>query len=165
MRRNLLLILLLTILIIYFLWYSSPEQKIKRNLKDLKNSFEKKNIEGVLDKISSLFNYYQYKKEDAWQDCEIFFRYYDNIRVEVKEINVKIEKEEGISSFRLRVLARYSGYFYILVGGIREFEKVVFYWKKDKKKWRIYDCRFPTLKYWILSRPEKFNKKKKYIRV
>lgn len=165
MRRNLLLVLLVIVLIIYFLWYTSPEQKIKRNLKNLKKSVENEDLDRVLDKIASFFNYYQYDKEDAEQDCEMFFNNYDRIKVEIREIEVKVKKGEGISSFGLRVVARYGGYFYILVGGIGEFENVEFYWKKERKKWKIYSCRFPTLKYWIHARPKKLKKKKKYIKV
>lgn len=164
MSKNIVVILLIVVIIIYFSWYNTPEQKIKRNLKDLKKSVERENVEGVLDKLSSSFNYYQYRKEDAWQDCEIFFNNYEKIKIEIKEINVKVEKKKGISVFGLRVIGRYEDYRYILVGGIRELERVVFYWRKENKKWKIYNCDFPTLKYWILVRPEKFNKKK-YIKV
>jgi len=165
MSKNIVVILLIAVIIIYFFWYNTPEQKIKRDLKNLKKSFEKKNVEGVLDKLSSSFDYYQYTTEDVWEDCEIFFENYEKIKIEIKEINVKVEKKKGISAFGLRVIGRYGGYHYILVGGIGELERVVFYWRKEDKKWKIYDCDFPTLKYWILVRPEKYKKMKKYIKV
>ncbi|MCP2519623.1 hypothetical protein NLC26_00675 [Candidatus Aminicenantes bacterium AC-708-M15] len=165
MSKNITVILLIAVIIIYFFWYNAPEQKIKRNLKDLKKSVEKEKVDGILDKLSSSFNYYQYRKEDVWQDCEIFFDNYEKIKIEIKEINVKVEKEKGISVFGLRVTGRYGGYRYVLVGGIRELERVVFYWKKENKKWKIYDCDFPTLKHWIHIRPEKYKKLKKYIKV
>lgn len=163
MRKNLLFIFLIIALIFYFLWYNSPEQKIKRNLKSLKKSIEKEELNKIDGKLASFFNYNEYYKEDALLDCEMFFDNYDKIRVEVKEIDVRVNKEEGVTTFKLRVLGRYKGYYYILVGGLSELERVIFYWKKEKKKWKIYGCRFPTLRYWVSIRPARL--KRKFIKV
>ncbi|MFQ6081932.1 MAG: hypothetical protein ACE5WD_01065 [Candidatus Aminicenantia bacterium] len=164
MKRNLIFIFLILGLTLFFLWYSSPEQKIKRSLTDLRKSVEKEKESKVLDKIASFFKYYQYDKNDIARDCEMFFNSYDRIRIEIKDINIKVKKKKGVSSFRLKVLARYGGYFFILVGGRREFEEVEFYWKKENGKWKIFTCSFPTLRKWISIRPKK-QREKKYIKI
>ena len=130
-------ILILSPLVIYFLW-PSDENRIKKLFKEGAAAIEQEKIDDVMSKVS--FNYtddhglaYITLKEGFGR----VFQEMSGIKIDYEIINITVKDRAASADLDLRVIASYgqdTGYF---VGDAAKPAHMKFYLEKERTKWLV----------------------------
>ena len=140
MSRKSIIILLVIIfvpLILYFLW-PTDESRIKKLFKEGSQAIEKKDIDGVMSKVS--FNYrdeygltYLYIKEYMKR----FFHQMSDIKIEYENVKINIKERTATADMDVRVIATIGSDTGYILGDLPRPVHVTFTLEKEKVRWLI----------------------------
>lgn len=140
MSRKSIIILLVIIfipLILYILW-PTDESRIKKLFKEGSQSIEKKDIDGVMSKVS--YNYrdeygltYLYIKEYMKR----FFHQMSDIKIEYENLKINITDKTATADMDVRVIATIGNDTGYILGDLPRPVHVAFTLEKEKVRWLI----------------------------
>lgn len=132
-----LFLLILSPIIIYFLW-PSDESRIKKLIKEGAAAIEKKEIDKVMSKVS--FNYYDDYGFTYILIKKLFeeqFRTMSDIKVEYGNLKITVEKDSAIADMDVRVIATIGNETGYIIGDIKKPVHLKFNLEKERVKWLV----------------------------
>lgn len=133
----LLVLIILIPITIYLLW-PTDESRIKKLFKEGSQSIEKKDIDGVMSKVS--FNYrdeygltYLYIKEYMKR----FFHQMSDIKIEYENVTINIKERTATAYMDVRVIATIGNDTGYILGDLPRPVHVTFTLEKEKVRWLI----------------------------
>jgi len=133
----LLVLIILIPITIYFLWLTD-ESRIKKLFKEGSQAIEKKDIDGVMSKVS--FNYrdeygltYLYIKEYMKR----FFHQVSDVKIEYENLKITISDKSATADMDVRVIATIGNDTGYILGDLPRPVHVRFILEKEKVKWLI----------------------------
>ena len=130
-------LLLLTPVILYFLW-PSDESRIKKLFKEGSAAIEKEDLEAVMSKVS--FNYqdefgfnYLYIKEMM----KHVFQQMSDIKVEYENLRINVTDKTATADMDVMVLATISGNTGYVLGDLAKPAHLKFTLEKERSKWSV----------------------------
>ena len=130
-------LLLLTPLILYFLW-PSDESRIKKLFKEGSAAIEKEDLDAVMSKVS--FNYqdeygfnYLYIKETM----KHVFQQMSDIKVEYENLKINVTDKTATADMDVMVLATISGNTGYVLGDLAKPAHLKFTLEKERSKWSV----------------------------
>ena len=130
-------ILIITPLIIYFLW-PSDESRIKKLFKEGANAIEQEDIETVMSKVS--FNYrdeygftYLYLKELM----KSIFRQMKDIKIDYENMKITIDDKTATVYMDVLILATFGSDTGYILGDLSEPAHLTFTLVKERTKWLV----------------------------
>ena len=133
----LLFILILTPVILYFVW-PSDEARIKKLLKEGINAVEQENLEQVMSKVS--FNYrddygltYLYIREYMKK----IFQQLNEINVDCENLEIRVREKTASAEMDVRVLAQVGTDTGYVFGDYPNPKHLILTLQKDKTKWYV----------------------------
>lgn len=130
-----LFLLILSPIIIYFLW-PSDESRIKKLIKEGAAAIEKKEIDKVMSKVS--FNYqddYGFTYILIKKLLEDQFRTMSDIKVEYENLKITVKKDSAIADLDVRVIATIGNETGYIIGDIKKPVHLKFNLEKERVKW------------------------------
>jgi|WetSurSiteA1Bulk_404760.scaffolds.fasta_scaffold15563_1 hypothetical protein len=132
-----LFLLLLTPLILYFIW-PSDESRIKKLFKEGSAAIEKEDLEAVMSKVS--FNYqdeygfnYLYIKETM----KHVFQQMSDIKVEYENLKINVADKTATADMDVMVLATISANTGYVLGDLAKPAHLKFTLEKERSKWSV----------------------------
>ena len=132
-----LFLLILSPIIIYFLW-PSDESRIKKLIKEGAAAIEKKEIDKVMSKVS--FNYYDdygFTYILIKKLLEDQFRTMSDIKVEYENLKITVKKDSAIADLDVRVIATIGNETGYIIGDIKKPMHLKFNLEKERVKWLV----------------------------
>ena len=132
-----LFLLILSPIIIYFLW-PSDESRIKKLIKEGAAAIEKKEIDKVMSKVS--FNYYDdygFTYILIKKLLEDQFRTMSDIKVEYENLKITVKKDSAIADLDVRVIATIGNETGYIIGDIKKPVHLKFTLEKERVKWLV----------------------------
>lgn len=132
-----LFLLILSPIIIYFLW-PSDESRIKKLIKEGAAAIEKKEIDKVMSKVS--FNYqddYGFTYILIKKLLEDQFRTMSDIKVEYENLKITVKKDSAIADLDVRVIATIGNETGYIIGDIKKPVHLKFNLEKERVKWLV----------------------------
>jgi hypothetical protein len=132
-----LVILILSPLIIYFLW-PSDENRIKKLFREGAKAIEEEKIDDAMSKVSFNYtddhglNYLFIKKE-----MENFLKQMDGIKIEYEIKNITVKDRAATADLELRVIASHGKDTGYVVGDAAKPAHMKFYLEKQRTKWLV----------------------------
>ena len=133
----LIFILILSPIIIYFLW-PSDESRIKKLIKEGAAAVEKEEVDNVMSKVS--FNYQDNHGFTYILLRKVFeeqFKRMSGIKVEYENLRIEVKDKSASASFDLRVIATIgndTGYY---IGDIKNPVRMKLYLEKELLNWLV----------------------------
>lgn len=130
-----LFLLILSPIIIYFLW-PSDESRIKKLIKEGAAAIEKKEMDKVMSKVS--FNYYDdygFTYILIKKLLEDQFRTMSDVKVEYENLKITVEKDSAIADLDVRVIATIGNETGYIIGDIKKPVHLKFNLEKERVKW------------------------------
>lgn len=132
-----LFLLILSPIIIYFLW-PSDESRIKKLIKEGAAAIEKKEIDKVMSKVS--FNYYDdygFTYILIKKLLEDQFRTMSDMKVEYENLKITVKKDSAIADLDVRVIATIGNETGYIIGDIKKPMHLKFTLEKERVKWLV----------------------------
>lgn len=132
-----LFLLILSPIIIYFLW-PSDESRIKKLIKEGAAAIEKKEMDKVMSKVS--FNYYDdygFTYILIKKLLEDQFRTMSDIKVEYENLKITVKKDSAIADLDVRVIATIGNETGYIIGDIKKPMHLKFTLEKERVKWLV----------------------------
>jgi len=133
----LLFLLILTPIILYFLW-PSDESRIKKLFKQGSQAIEKEDLDAVMSKVS--FNYrdeygftYLYIKELI----KSVFQRMNDIKVEYENLKIKVNDKTATADMDVRIIAAIGNETGYIFGDVSKPVHLTFNLEKEKTKWLV----------------------------
>jgi hypothetical protein len=133
----LLLLLMISSVIIYFLW-PSDEARIKKLFREGSKAVEERNMEEVMSKVS-----YNYSDEHGLsyitlkQAVERTFKQMSGIQVEYEIKEIRLKEQKATAEVDLRVIATYGKDTGYVVGDAARPAHLTFSLEKERTKWLV----------------------------
>ncbi len=132
-----LFLLILSPIIIYFLW-PTDENRIKKLVKEGAVAIEKEDIEIAMSKVS--FNYHDEHGLNyilLKRILEDQFRKMSDIRIEYENLKITVNKNTASAEFDLRVIATIGNQTGYIIGDIKTPTHLKFSLEKERTKWLV----------------------------
>jgi len=133
----LIFILILSPIIIYFLWPSN-ESRIKKLIKEGAAAVEKEEIDNVMGKVS--FNYQDNHGFTYILLKRVFeeqFKRMSGIKVEYENLRIEVKDKSASASFDLRVIATIGNDTGYIIGDLKTPEHLKLYLEKERINWLV----------------------------
>ncbi len=133
----LIFILILSPIIIYFLW-PSDESRIKKLIKEGAAAVEKEEIDNVMAKVS--FNYQDNQGFTYILLKRVFeeqFKRMSGIKVEYENLRIEVKDKSASASFDLRVIATIGNDTGYIIGDLKTPEHLKLYLEKERINWLV----------------------------
>ncbi len=133
----LLFLLIISPVLIYFLW-PSDESRIKKLIKEGAAAVEKEEIDNVMAKVS--FNYQDNHGFTYILLKRVFeeqFKRMSGIKVEYENLRIEVKDKSASASFDLRVIATIGNDTGYIIGDLKTPEHLKLYLEKERINWLV----------------------------
>lgn len=133
----LIFILILSPIIIYFLW-PSDESRIKKLIKEGARAVEKKEIDNVMAKVS--FNYQDEKGLSYILIKRILegqFKAMSSIKIEYENLKIEVKEKLANTEFDLRVIATIGNQTGYIIGDLKAPARIKLFLEKERTTWLV----------------------------
>ena len=138
-RKSLILLFILfTLSLIIYLSWSSDESRIKKLFKEGSKAIEKKDLDGVMSKVS--YNYqddYGLTYLSIKENMKRIFQQLNDIKIEYENLKITISKNIGTAGMDVRVVATIGNNTGYVLGDLDKPVHLKFTLEKVRAKWLV----------------------------